>query len=200
ALYRAPAASAPAEPAAPVPRARVSWGLVLMFVVFLGQTGFWAYSIQQVTRQGVTAQESAYAVAFCKAVAGCYLLARMNGKPASHHGVRMPGLVVMAAVAAMSFAQDLAGFLVGMLAWELGFNILSARLQALVTQDNPTIAGRWLAGSVILGAAAGPALHGMALAAGAGGLFIMLSVLSPLLPWCWVSLRRWRSKENALAA
>ncbi len=75
------------------------------------------------------------------------------------------------------------------LLWELGLNVLSARLQAAVVQDNPATAGPWLVGALFLGAAAGPLLHGLAIQAQVPMVFAVYASLSALIPAAWIYLR-----------
>jgi hypothetical protein len=46
----------------------------------------------------------------------------------------------------------------------------------------PTFAGQWLVATMLLGAAVGPAVHGAALAMDADAAFMLLAMVSALLP------------------
>jgi len=52
---------------------------------------------------------------------------------------------------------SLPAFFLGLLALEIAFNLLSARLQARVSDMAPTFAGQWLVATMLLGAAVGGA-------------------------------------------
>jgi hypothetical protein len=186
ALYRQPDAGASTQ-ATPVAAGKAKSGLVLVFLLFLGQTGFWAYAVQQVGQSGVSLSHGAYAIALCKATAGVFLLARRTRNKGGPD-VLVPGLVVLCAVLLMATAWNAIAFVAGLLAWELAFNLLSARVQALVSQHNPAYVGRWLTAAVFLGAAAGPAIHGIAISANAGWLFIAFACASAVFPWLWLWL------------
>ena len=69
-------------------------------------------------------------------------------------------------------------------------NLLSARLQALVVQDNPASAGAWLTGAALLGAATGPLLHAWAIEGGIAQAFVAYACLSAILPCLWVARGR----------
>jgi len=195
ALYRAP--SVTPSPTLPVPgsvkpatRPYRLAGLAVIFLLFVGQPGFWAYAVQNVQQRGVVLEHLAYAIAFCKTAAGLVLLASVM-RPANkvRDGLFIPGLVVALGVVGMATASDAASFLLGLLLWELGLNVLSARLQAAVVQDNPATAGPWLTGAVFLGAAAGPLLHGLAIQAQLPLAFAAYACLSALIPVAWIYLR-----------
>lgn len=76
----------------------------------------------------------------------------------------------------------LPAFFLGLLALEIAFNLLSARLQAKVSDMAPTFAGQWLVATMLLGAAVGPAGQGAALAMDADAAFLLFAMVSALLP------------------
>ena len=73
-------------------------------------------------------------------------------------------------------------FFAGLLGLEIGFNLLSARLQAKVSDIAPYFGGQWLVATMLLGAASGPALHGMAIRVEGGTAFVAFAMLSALVP------------------
>ncbi|WP_139351864.1 hypothetical protein [Polaromonas sp. A23] len=190
-LYRAPAATlALNNPAKSAARPDRLLGLAVIFLLFVGQPGFWAYAVQNVQQRGVVLDHLAYAIAFCKAAAGFVLLLGAIRPPSkTKDGLLFPGLVVALSVVGIATANDTASFMLSLLLWELSLNVLSARLQAAVVQDNPATAGPWLTGAVFLGAATGPLLHGMAIQAQVPLVFAAYACLSALIPVAWVYLR-----------
>lgn len=190
-LYRAPAAPAPATgPAKSVARPDRLLGLAVVFLLFVGQPGFWAYAVQSVQQRGIVLEHVAYAIAFCKTAAGLVLLVgAVRPQDQAKDGLLLPGMVVALGVLGMATASDAASFMLSLLLWELGLNVLSARLQAAVVQDNPATAGPWLVGAIFLGAAAGPLLHGLAIQANVPLAFAAYACLSALIPVSWVYLR-----------
>lgn len=202
ALYRAPAGEVAAirvaVPAAPATmRPDRLFGLGVVFLLFVGQPGFWAYAVQSVQQRGVVLEHLAYAIAFCKTAAGLVLLVgtlRAADKP--RDGLLFPGLVVALGVFGMATTSDAPQFLVSLLLWEIGVNVLSARLQAAVVQDNPATAGPWLVGALFLGAATGPLLHGLAIHAHVPEAFAVYAGLSALFPVAWICLRRRATANN----
>lgn len=202
ALYRAPARLEPVQPTVGIPNSpRVApgqlLGLVVVFLLFVGQPGFWAYAVQSVQQRGVVLEHLAYAIAFCKTAAGLVLLVsalRAADKP--RDDLLLPGLVVALGVFGMATTSDAPQFLVSLLLWEIGVNVLSARLQAAVVQDNPATAGPWLVGALFLGAATGPLLHGLAIHAHVPAAFAVYAGLSALFPVAWICLRRRATANN----
>lgn len=190
-LYRAPAVPPALAPTArQAARPNRLLGLAVIFLLFVGQPGFWAYAVQNVQQRGVVLEHLAYAIAFCKSAAGFVLLVSvMRPSNKTRDGLFFPGLVVAMGVLGMATANGAVSFLLGLLLWELGLNVLSARLQAAVVQDNPATAGPWLTGAVFLGAAAGPLLHGLAIQAQVPLVFAAYACLSALIPFAWVYLR-----------
>jgi hypothetical protein len=95
----------------------------------------------------------------------------------------------IAALLCMALTNAALVFMVGVLLWEISLNVLSARLQAAVVNDNPTQAGVWLTAAVFLGASVGPSLHGLSLQLHAGSIFLGCACLSALLPFVWFQLK-----------
>lgn len=192
-LYRPPSPSPVVQPT----RARASergplMGLLVVFLLFVGQPGFWAFAVQTVQQRGVVVQDVAHAMAFCKIAAGLVLAALTFSRSAHPGQVRLawPALGVALGVTGMAAAPGAMLFLAAMLLWELGLNVLSARLQAAVVLDNPASAGAWLTGAALLGAATGPVLHAMAIEGGVQQAFVVYACFSAMLPVAWASARR----------
>jgi len=190
-FYKEPpvaAAPQPQKTQATVPR-HVS-GLAVLFLLFVGQPGFWAYAVQGAQQRGIVVEHIAYAIAFCKGISGLVLLAgALRESQQAKEGLFWPGLGVALGVAGMALSSDLLPFLLGMLVWELALNVLSVRFQAAVARENPTAASPWLAGAIFLGAATGPALHGLGIQTGTASAFVTYSCLSALLPFLWAQRR-----------
>jgi MFS family permease len=171
------------------------YGLLVIFIVFVGQPGFWAYAVQNVQQRGIALEHVAYGIAVCKLAAGLWLYvnskyrSKVQTKPLAAIDLLLPGLVLVAALLCMSLASLAIVFMLGVLLWELSLNVLSARLQAAVVNDNPTRAGVWLTAAVFLGAATGPALHGLALQLGAGAVFVAYACMSALVPFVWLQFK-----------
>lgn len=152
------------------------------------QPGFWAYAVQGAQQRGVVVDHVAYAIAFCKAVSGVVLLAGVLRKQEkTKEGLFWPGVGL--GVAGMAISRDVATFFLGVLVWELALNILSVRSQARVVRENPAAAGPWIAGAVFLGAATGPALHGLGIQTGTAFVFVAHSCLCGLFPFLWAQQR-----------
>lgn len=192
-FYRAPVGPPrAAEKSSRAPADVRTWlGLAVVFLLFVGQPGFWAFAIDSLQHRGVVIEELAYAIGFCKIAAGLVLLCvgLSRRAPAAQPALFWPGLGVALGVAGMAMAPDAALFLLALLLWELGLNVLSARLQAAVVAAHPACAGAWLTAAVLLGAAAGPLLHGLAIQQGFAQAFVAYACLSALLPVAWASGR-----------
>jgi MFS family permease len=206
-LYREPAltqqAKQPASKASaeqsqrqPQLKPRHFLGLAIIFGLFLGQQGFWAYAAETVKQRGVDMAYLAFAIAASKVVAGGLLYANARRAKASLIPTRfwMPGVGLSLAVLLMGAAQHALTFMVGVLLWEMALNILSARTQAAVVKNNPRFGGLWLTAAVFSAAALGPALHGWLLQLHLGSVFWVFAAVSALLPFAWVS---WRAQAYA---
>jgi MFS family permease len=162
-------------------------GLATVFLLFVGQTGFLAYAIQSAIERGIATEEAAWALAAMKIVTGAWLLsiARTGLKSARRPRFLGLGLLLGFSVFLISYTGHWVGFIVGLIAYEIAFNTLAARLQGQVALAAPQSAGRWLTAAILLGAASGPPLHGAAISADAGAYFIGFAALSALLPSLW---------------
>lgn len=180
----------------PAFRPRHFLGLAIIFGLFLGQQGFWAYAVETVKLRGVDIAHLAYAIAASKIMAAglLYLNAKRPLTSLLPAKFSLPGIGLACAVLLMAGAQHAFVFMLGVLLWEIALNILSARTQAAVVKNNPQFGGGWLTAAVFLGAALGPALHGLLLQAQLGLIFWLFASLSALLPFAWVS---WRAHRHA---
>ncbi len=193
ALYRPGNVQAPRPRQAPPGRSTLSQiaGLGTVFLLFVGQTGFLTYAVQGAVGRGMALADAAWAVAGMKVIAGIALLLLARGGLQEKQRTRFLelGLLLAASLVAIAYAGTPAVFFLGLLGFELGLNILAARLQGKVVEAAPQFAGRWLTGTILLGAAAGPALHGVALGISSANLFLYVAVGSALIPALWASLR-----------
>jgi hypothetical protein len=105
-LYTPPATltvanSEPSLLVKPVLNIERSYGLIVIFILTVGQLGFWAYAVQNVQQRGVALEHVAYAIAFCKIVAGLWLYinskyrSKGNTRPVSAADLLAPGLVLI---------------------------------------------------------------------------------------------------------
>jgi hypothetical protein len=76
-----------------------------------------------------------------------------------------------------------------LLAFEISFNILSARLQAQVVTTGALDARLWLTAAISLGAAIGPPVRGLFIAGGVDIWFVALAAATALAPALWSRLR-----------
>ena len=200
-LYEPPATAAAesVQGVAPIHAQKVfhhrSAGLAVVFLLFLGQTGFWAYAVQTVQQRNVSFSNIAYAIAFSKILAGVWLYgnskyrAKTKFRANTVYDFLIPGAVLVIALLCMSLSRMAPAFMLGVLLWELSLNLLGARLQAAVVDDNPRQAGVWITAAVFLGACIGPALHGASINMRLGDLFVGYACLSALIPSLWFKLK-----------
>jgi hypothetical protein len=158
--------------------------LAIVFLLFVGQSGLLAYAIQRAVDRGIVLHDAAWALASMKVIAGLCLLSLAKKGLLNRQHPRFAELGVLLAVSNLVIATttSLPAFFLGLLALEIAFNLLSARLQARVSDMAPTFAGQWLVATMLLGAAVGPAVHGAALAMDADAAFTLLAMASALLP------------------
>ena len=174
----------------PAPRASAMLlaGLGMLFCLFVGQHGLWAFAVKGASARGLPVAQLLWAVALCKmgGAAVVFATARTGlGTPGA--SMRWPGAAVAAGGAIIAFTGEMVSYWLGLLLWEIGLNVLSARLQAALAQQDPQRAGMWITAAIFLGAAAGPALAGVALGAGAFGPFAVFAVATALAPAVWAS-------------
>lgn len=100
------------------------------------------------------------------------------------------GALLAASNLVVATTTSLPFFFVGLLGLEIAFNILSARLQARISDMAPYFAGQWLVATMLFGAAAGPALHGAAIRGDADMAFVILAMLSAVIPTALVAVRK----------
>lgn len=167
-------------------------GLFVVFLFFVGQPGFWAYSMQSAAARGLELQYAAWVMAAVKIVSALTLLRRPTSGDlgSSLANLLASGVSIGGGIYLMSSANTVVTFFIGFLLWEVALNLVSARLQGLVVAANPMVAGAWITGAMLLGAATGPVVHGAMIAWGAELTFLSYSALSGLFPLMWVAYRR----------
>jgi hypothetical protein len=160
------------------------FALGVVFVLFVGQSGLFAYVVQGATDRGIVLRDASWALAIMKIAAGaCLLLLARKGLQNRQN----PRFVELGALLAISnfvvaTTTDPLVFFLGLLGLEIGFNLLSARLQARVSDIAPYFGGQWLVATMLLGAASGPALHGFAIRVESDAAFVAFAMLSALVP------------------
>jgi hypothetical protein len=170
------------------------FALAIVFVLFVGQAGLLAYAVQSATERGIVFRDASWALALMKIAAGLCLLMLARKGLQNRQNPRFIELGALLAVSNLMVATttSLPTFFLGLLGLEIGFNVLSARLQARVSDMAPYFAGQWLVAIMLLGAASGPALHGVAIKVGADPAFIAFAMLSALVPIALIGAQRKR--------
>lgn len=166
-------------------------GILIVYFLFAGQIGFWAYALQRATDSEIGYDQARWAIALAKFATGfALLLAARNPRPGSSLYLLTPGLLLGIGIVAASMPASFLVFLCGVFAWEVGLNVLSARLQAKVTEAGGVETGYWLAAAILLGSATGPLLQGPAIEHGWTSLFLAFAIATGLLPVLWT----WRQR------
>ncbi|MGI9450584.1 MAG: hypothetical protein ACR2QH_08125, partial [Geminicoccaceae bacterium] len=162
-------------------------GLVALFILFIGQIGFLAYVVQGAIDRGMTITESTSAVVAMKIVAGLWLtgIAVYAAAKKRRHRLLELGILLAISLGIASQTTTPLIFLLSLLTFEIAFNTLSARFQATLANVNRHVAGQWLTGTLLLGAAFGPPLYGAAIGANLGVYFIVLALCSTIIPAIW---------------
>jgi hypothetical protein len=162
-------------------------GLLIVFLFFVGQTGYLSYAIQQAVGRGMTFEVTAMSLALMKISAGIWVLCSSCVGYEDPKSVRFLNLTLLliAAIVALFYSRHIVIFFLALLAMEMAVNKLSARLQAAVVAAWPEFAGRWLTGVMLLGAASGPPLNGFMISIGLDEAFVAICVLSAVGPLVW---------------
>lgn len=162
-------------------------GLAVIFLFFLGQTGFLAYAFQQAEGRGVAIEDVITAAVVMKLVAGTWLFVHCLTGQQSQSGLGLAALAaaVVIAMIAVTFSATLAALLIGLVVYEIALNTLSAQLQSAVVSRDPLLAGPWLNSAIMFGAAAGPPLNGFAIALDSASVFLAVALVSAFLPILW---------------
>lgn len=162
-------------------------GLAAIFALFVGQTGLLAYVIIGAVDRGISLTQVAWVFAAVKATTGVWMILQARRSVGNVERPRFVVLGVLLAASgfAMSATLDVFVFFAVLTMFEICFNTLSARLQGAVASSGPGATGRWIAGTLLLGSACGPPLHGAAIGMGFDLPFVFLAMTSALLPAVW---------------
>ena len=174
-------------------------GFLALFVLFVGQHGLWAFAVQGAQQRGLAVEQVMWAIAFCKFAGAAFVLASGWGwgQREARPSVLLPALSVAGGGLVVILSTQASMFWAGLLFWEVGLNLLSARLQALVAQQDPRRAGMWMTSAIFLGAASGPALAGLAIGMGQFHLFTLFGAATGLVPYIWTVALPRSAKRSA---
>lgn len=192
ALYGRGSAVLPRIPSKSGGRPSGSAPLAILHLLFAGQIGYWAFATQHGAPRLMPIDEALIAIGGCKILAAAVLLpvAYRERRRSVSSGFLAPALILIAGMLLAVNAGLMVLFVGGILLWEIGFNVLSARIQTKAVQIDPSRAGAWISAMIFLGAAIGPALQGHAITRGLQDWFICGAVLSALVPAIWEWQRR----------
>ena len=161
--------------------------LVILYFLFTGQIGYWAFALHSSSHFELSREQALVAIAGCKVFGALLMwpLSYRDRRQSISNGFLLPGLVLITGILAAVSATQVFWFFCGLLLWEIGFNVLSARLQTRAVRINPLQSGSWITAAIFLGAATGPAMQGHAAAHGFDGAFVGFAIGCALLPACW---------------
>jgi hypothetical protein len=175
-------------PARPASGALIA-GLVVLFCLFAGQHGLWAYAVKGANERGLAVAQLLWAMVASKMAGAIVVFASVRGAPAAAgDSMRGAGAAVALGGAIVAFTADAALYWAGLLLWEVGLNVLSARFQTAIAQRDPQRGGKWITAAIFLGAALGPAIAGASHGAGAFAVFAAFAVMTALAPPVWGAL------------
>jgi len=165
-------------------------GLSIAYLLFTGQAGFAAFALQQGGSHGIGMEDAVWTLVIVNLIAGCglLLLARREVGPCDSEFSFAPSGLLAISIATMSLTTNLAAFFIGYLILKIALNALSAQLRAKVAEVSPSFGARWLPAAILLGAATGPWLNGLAIACGAAKVFLVFAIASALVPPIWALL------------
>lgn len=162
-------------------------GFVVLFILFVGQHGLWAFALKGAEQRGLILGEVTWAIAACKFAGGAWVLgaAWRQRRNAERPSLLASSLAVALGGTCVALAMEVSLFWVGLLLWEIGINELSARVQAILALQDARRAGMWIASAIFLGAASGPALAGWATGAGLFPFYVAFGAASAIIPLLW---------------
>ena len=177
------------------PQANIVWkaaditGLFVLFVFFVGQSGILAHIIQKGASGGLGLSFASWSFVTMKLVAALWLLylaAFRSHLPKDQKLGMLTGALLVSLVL-ITQTRHAATFLVGLVVFAICFNAISAKYQSFLTSRKPELVGRWLVASILLGAAIGPLINGLAIDYGFEELFIGFALVAALAPVvnCW---------------
>lgn len=186
---------APAVQAAPVAGTgepgrftiKMAAGLVAAFILFVGQTGLVAYVLFSAVERGIELEGASWTFAAGKVGAGLWLIAASFIARPGSSAFRMLvlGLLVAAGGFGMSTTGEAVFLFAFLILFQISFNSLSAQMQGSIASIGARVTGRWITCTLLLGAAAGPPLHGWAIGAGFDAEFLAFALVAALLPALW---------------
>ena len=171
------------------PQSTAVFALIVLFFLFVGQTGFITFALQDAINRGFDRQEVLYAMIGMKICAGIFLImvARFGGSNQSALYFAPMGIILVIGLAVTSRSTELIMLFIGLLAFEIAFNDMSAKFQGRIVFIGYVASGRWLNAVIMIGAVCGPLVHGFAIASGAGSTFIIFAAGAAMLPLCFVT-------------
>jgi len=160
------------------------FGLAILFVLFVGQSGLLAYAVQNATERGIGLKNASWALAAMKVAAGWTLLflARRVRRNDRNPSFAVLGTMLAVSDLVVATTTNSLMFFLGLLGLETGFNLISARLQAEVARGTSFFGSQWLLATMLFGAASGPSLRGATVGLDVGDAFVLFAMLSAVSP------------------
>ncbi|GAA6143874.1 hypothetical protein NBRC116584_36930 [Hydrogenophaga sp. 5NK40-0174] len=172
----------------------VPWlGVLLLFCLFVGQIGFYAFALKGAAESVDTPiAQLLPALAVSKVLVGFIVMVWVKrGRDLVRLlGFGKTGLLAGGAVFLISSSGHWWVILLALAIWELSFNSLVAAFLGEMAKLNPLFVGMWSSIPVFLGSAVGPILHGWLISGSLAFGFVVFAIATPLLPAVWVFRQR----------
>jgi hypothetical protein len=161
-------------------------GLAMTSTFFVGQVGFVSYVIHTLQSNAISLRDAVIVFGIAKLGGGIYLAAFSQlHRSGSTLSALLHGIALAVATAATYYNQGFLSVGVCLVALQIALNGLSAQFQGAVVSVAPTIGGQWLGAAILLGAAAGGPLNGLAIDKDLGWLFLVFSTSCAMIPVIW---------------
>jgi hypothetical protein len=160
-------------------------GLSTIFILFMTVYGYWVYLVHSTSSRGLPTENVAWIIAITKVIGAFFLLFMLTtsiGKKNKSISLLFPSIFTSIGIASTALATSIEIWSIGLLFIELGFNALSARVQAVLMQRNFENTGNWLTCAILVGAAFGPLVYGSLISYNIGIWLILFTVFSVFVP------------------
>ena len=162
-------------------------GLIILYLFFVGVSGFMAYAGQQASTKGMSIQDTVLSIGAMKVIAAVWLLiaAYLVPKKQGKEIVILELGALVVGIWIVFLSRTIVEFFIGFLLLEITLNGSSARLQSVIVGAAPRFSAQWLNAVILLGTATGPPLYGIAIGAGLEASFVVSSSVVVCLPLVW---------------
>jgi MFS family permease len=165
---------------------KIDWfGLSMIFILFMAVYGYWIYLIHSTSSRGLPTENNVWIIAITKIIGAFFLLFMLTtsiGKKNKSTSLWLPSIFTSIGIASTALAASIEIWSIGLLFIELGFNALSARMQAVLMKRNFKNTGNWLTCSILVGSAFGSLVYGFLISYNIGIWLIIFTVFFVFVP------------------